>query len=182
MSLNIVTGLNTIGDMLVDALIDEFVKQGHNNTGEGVKSIAYAVQVLSGVYQLDLTFNKYLVYQDKGVSAGKIPFQYGSGAKQSKYIKALTKWVMQRGMTVSTKKARGIAFAIAKTHKKEGMPSKGSYAFSLNGNRTGFFTNNEVFDKVTDMVEKLAGEWAYALMEDVINEVQTQINSKSIAA
>jgi hypothetical protein len=41
-------------------------------------------------------------------------------------------------MGKSDKEAKGIAFAIASKHKKEGMPTKGSVRFSKTGKRTGF--------------------------------------------
>lgn len=179
----ITTGLNTIGDMVVDALAFEFSQQGHNNTGAGIESIVYAVKQFGNVYQLDLSFNKYMIYQDKGITADRIPFSFGSGNKTSKYIAGLTKWVMQRGMANNRKKARSIAFAIAKTHKKEGMPTRGSYLYSRNGRRKNFFTENYVFEKVPQAVEQLMTTWATAMLEDIINDTRKYISTtKKIAA
>lgn len=149
----ITTGLNTIGDMVVDALAFEFSQQGHNNTGAGIESIVYVVQKFGNAYQLDLSFEKYLIYQDKGISADKIAFTIGSGRKQSKYIRALTKWVMQRGMADNRKKAKSVAFAIARKHKIEGMPTRSSYLFSRN-----------YLDTVT--------EETYVSIEDFVSSIQ----------
>jgi len=183
MSIRIIHGLNNIGDMLVDALAFEFSQQGHNNTGAGIESIVYAVQQFGNAFGLDLSFEKYLIYQDKGVSASRIPFQIGSGKKQSKYIMALTKWVMQRGMASNEKKAKGIAFAVARKHKKEGMPTRNSYLYSRNGRRTGFFTDNYVFGKVNDAVEAIITDWAIGILEDAINDTQQYISkSRALAA
>lgn len=178
--LGVIHGLNKIGDMLVDALAFEFSEQGHNNTGAGIESIVYAVQRFGNAYQLDLMFEKYLIYQDKGVSANRIPFQIGSGKKQSRYIIALTKWVMSRGMSNNEKAAKSIAFAIARTHKKEGMPTQGSYLYSRNGRRKYFFTENYAFEKVPEAVEAIMSDWALSVLEDVINETKIYISKSPI--
>ncbi len=181
--LRIIQGLRTIGDMLVEALQAELTAQGHDNTGAGVESIAYAVQVFGNLHQLDLSFNKYLVYQDKGIKPDRIPFSEGSGAKKSKYIQALMKWVTERGLVTSQKQAKGMAFAIAKKHKKEGMPTAGAYAHSFNGRRLGFFTDLKEFGQVPEMVDNILTETVFAIMEDMINDVQNYITkSQSRAA
>lgn len=181
--LKIIAGLRSIGDILVDALVDEFVAQGHNNTGATVDSIAYTVQAFANVHQLDLSFVKYAVYQDKGVAANRIPFSPGSGAKSSKYIRALMIWATQRGLVSNQKQAKAMAFAIAHKHKQEGMPTSGAYAFSQNGRRTGFFSDNPVFNTIEEKVRELMNENVFALLEDAINDVQSYINhSKAQAA
>jgi hypothetical protein len=176
--LKIIGGLKSLGDMLVDALVDEFIAQGHNNTGEFVKSITYAVNNFAQVISLNLYFNKYGVFLDKGVTAQRVPFSAGSGARSSKYITALTKWVRQRGFVTSLKQAKSMAFAIAKKHKKEGMPSRNSYKYSINGRRTDFFTytieNKQ--DEIDSRIYELAGEFLFAIAEDSINQIQSQYN------
>ncbi len=161
-------GLETIGDKIVDALQKEFVAQGHSNTGNALQSIVYAVQQLSNGLQLNITFSKYLLYVDGGVKPAKVPFQIGSGARTSKYIKALTAWVIQRNIVSSQKQAKQIAFAIARTHKKEGIPGLGGFAFSGNGRRTGFLSKNKILGQVPAMVEEMIADWALRTAEEIL--------------
>jgi hypothetical protein len=78
-----------------------------------------------------------MVPNNTGVTAARIPYSPGSGAKTSKYIDGLIRYAKQR-MGASDKEAKGIAFAIASRHKKEGMPTVASAKFSSTGKRTGF--------------------------------------------
>lgn len=180
--LKLIHGLKTIGDKLVEALQAELIAQGHDNTGAGVESITLAVQAFSNLHQLDISFNKYLIYQDKGVKANRIPFTQGSGAKSSKYIRALTLWVTQRGFVTSQKEAKSMAFAIARKHKKEGMPTAGAYAFSYNRRRLGFFSDLKELKTVDEQVRKILDESVYAILNDAINEVQQYISKSKYKA
>jgi hypothetical protein len=78
-----------------------------------------------------------MIPTNTGVTAARIPYTPGSGRKTSKYIDGLINYVKLR-MGKSDKEAKGIAFAIASRHKKEGMPTKASAKFSSTGKRTGF--------------------------------------------
>ena len=55
----------------------------------------------------------------------------------SKYIEALQKYAQVR-MGISEKESLGVAFAIAKTQKKYGMPTPASVFYSSTGKRTEF--------------------------------------------
>jgi hypothetical protein len=79
----------------------------------------------------------YMAINNSGVTANRIPYTPNSGNKTSKYISGLIDYVKRR-MGKSDKEAKGIAFAIASKHKREGMPTKGSVRFSTTGKRTGF--------------------------------------------
>jgi hypothetical protein len=79
----------------------------------------------------------YMDINNSGVTAARIPYTPNSGRPPSKYISGLIDYVKRR-MGKSDKEAKGIAFAIASKHKKEGMPTKGSVRFSTTGKRTGF--------------------------------------------
>ena len=65
----------------------------------------------------------YMATINTGVTASRIPYSRGSGARSSQYIQGLTNYVKRR-MGKSDKEAKSIAFAIASKHKKEGMPTK----------------------------------------------------------
>lgn len=130
-----------IGAYLRDELRSELAQQGHKATGALMDSIERQVTATLQEVETRILFRKYGVYVEKGVKASRVPFGgSGGGKKYSRYIEALTKWVLIKRMAFNVPKARGIAFAIAKTHKKQGIPSLGSYAFSSNGRRKFFLT------------------------------------------
>ena len=120
-----------LADFFKQELAAELTAQGHTDTGRLVNSINYTI--LSDLSTVKIVF-EYLYYGDiinNGVKAANIPFGRSTGKKTSLYIEALKNWAARKGF----KNPLGAAFAIAKTHKKEGMPTRGSYKFSNNGRR-----------------------------------------------
>lgn len=125
-----------VADFFQSELQKELEQQGHRDTGKLIDSINY--EILSDSKAVYITFS-YLYYGDivnDGVKPNKIPFGNSTNATTSKYIEALKNWAKRKGF----KKPLSAAFAIANKHKKEGMPTKGSYAFSSNGRRKNWKT------------------------------------------
>lgn len=125
------------GAAIINAGIkDESRAQGHYLTGGMEKSLSsvagrfgpFRILVASGV--------DYTNYVNGGVTAARVPFKEGSGAKTSKYIEGLKSYFMLR-KGLGEKEALSAAIATAKVHKKEGMPTRSSYSFSSTGARTG---------------------------------------------
>lgn len=118
-------------------LVDELQRQGHHLTGALESSITYkvtedAIGVTAVMFAVD-----YGLVVEFGVPASRIPFGGRSGrGGRSKYIQGLFRFFQLRGL--NEREALGAAFATAHVHKREGMPSRGSYAFSQNGRRTAF--------------------------------------------
>ena len=131
--------LNEIGKLLQSELRKELQAQGHKATGSLINSIEYTVGIYTGQLALIVEYLEYGQIQNEGVKPNRIPYGNGSGGGQaSLYITALQEWVMRKGISTNGSEALGIAFAIAKTHAKEGMPTNGSYRYSTNGRRLGF--------------------------------------------
>jgi len=128
--------LNHIGGYLVEVLKKELAAQGHRASGKLERSIQSNVKHQGGDLTIDFSHEHYGTYVNTGVPAFRIPYSPGSGASTSKYIQGLIRWVQLKGIAPGFAGAKRIAFAIARTHKKEGMPSKNSYTFSNNGRRT----------------------------------------------
>ena len=103
--------------MLTSAMIGKFKSQGHNLTGKGIQSIKTVVRDNIGGLIIQITGEDYMGYQDSGTKAGS---RNSSGG----WIEALTSWVQRRGIESDMKKAKSIAFAIAKTHIKVGMHTR----------------------------------------------------------
>lgn len=125
-----------IAPIIVRVLREEYEAQGHNLTGSLSQSISTEAEATATGAVLRVLMLDYGVYLSTGVPASRIPYSPGSGVKSSAYIAGLTKFAQQR-FGVGQKEATGIAFAIARKHKAEGMPTKASFAFSKNGRRTG---------------------------------------------
>lgn len=129
--------LDKLGEFLVEELARELAAQGHRATGRLISSIEQGVTTFKNSIALEIKYLEYGRYVETGVSAARIPYGKKTGAKTSKYIQALIEWVKIKGIA-SGLEATGLAFGIARKHKKEGMPTRGSYAFSNNGRRKGF--------------------------------------------
>lgn len=114
--------------------------QGHVLTGTLLRSIKALSVEANGIIAAYIEMEDYFEVVDKGVSSNNIPFNPGSGNKTSKYINALIRFFKLRGL--SNKRAKSAAFATAYVHKREGMPTKRSSVFSVNGRRTGFVSKN----------------------------------------
>jgi hypothetical protein len=124
------------GSAIIEAGIrEESRAQGHYLTGGMENSLSSIAGRIGLLRILTGTAVEYTRFVNNGVSAGRVPFQQGSGAGKSAYIEGLRQFFILKGL--SPKEALGAAFATAKTHKKEGMPSKGSYRYSSTGSRTG---------------------------------------------
>jgi hypothetical protein len=157
-----------IAPIVVRVLREEYEMQGHKLTGNLSQSISTEAEATATGAVLRVLMLEYGVYLSTGVSASRIPYSPGSGARSSKYITGLTEFAKKR-FGVGQKEAVGIAFAIARKHKQEGMPTKASFAFSRNGRRTGaidaaFQTalpeiQNQLAPIVSDAVFNLIKKW-----------------------
>ena len=127
-----------ISVLAIAMVANEWRLQGHELTGSAVKQMETMVRMEINTLIIEGFVPDYMAINNQGVPANRIPYYPGSGRKESEYIKGLMKYVQQR-MGKSEKEAKGIAFAIASKHKKEGMPTKNSVIkHSKTGKRTGF--------------------------------------------
>jgi hypothetical protein len=133
-----------IAQMAIEAVANEWKAQGHNLTGAAIKNMETVIRMETDKIIIEGYVPEYMAINNSGVTAPRIPYYPGSGNKTSKYISGLIEYVKKR-MGKSDKEAKGIAFAIASKHKKEGMPTIGSKRFSQTGKRTGFI--EEALDK-----------------------------------
>lgn len=133
--------LEQIGRYVQDITRAEFAQQGHNLTGKSSASIDYRVTQGRGpaTWVITLEHERHMTYLNTGVPADRIPYggRTGRGGK-SAFIEALTRWAKLRGMAGGFREAKRIAFAVATTMKREGMPTRGAFAFTNNGRRTGW--------------------------------------------
>lgn len=166
--------LTNAARFLDEKLIDEFVNQGHHLTGALEQAIGYDLGgntvVSSNRSRVIGTMPFYGIYVNQGVKADRIPFNAGSGAKESKYIKALVAYWKLRGL--SDKEAKAAAFATANKQKKEGMPTMGSYKFTATGQRRTFV--NTVDDLHGPTVDKIIGEGQDMIIDSLFHETKSE--------
>jgi hypothetical protein len=129
--------ISNLEDHLGKDLKKELREQGHYLTGALEDSVTSQHSQGARGQVLEVFAEGYIDPLNDGVPANKIPYDSSktTGAEHSKYIEGLTNFAKLR-FGLDGKEALGAAFAIAKKHEKEGMPTKGSYAFSNNGKRT----------------------------------------------
>lgn len=128
-------------------------EQGHRATGKLINSIEAQITSddidnLIGV----ILAEDYGLIVDSGVPAGRIPFTPGSGAKSSKYIQALIDWIDIIRPGLADNERKSFAFAIAHTHKREGMPTRASSRFSKDGTRTNWIESS--FEGQAEEIER----------------------------
>ncbi len=140
-----------VGEVVKKAVKQAFVMQGRTLTRALVNSIDYSVNATVTSAYIEFTLLDYGMILNYGVPANRIPYSPGSGAKSSKYIDGLKMYAKLR-FNANDKEAERIAFAIARKHKKFGMP----------------------LDKKTGAVEKGLEE-SKEEVEELINEALTQV-------
>ena len=106
--------IDKLANLLLSAVKRQLEKDGRKASGKSLQSLEAKVLSQSNDLALQIIGEDYLIYQDTGRKPGSMP-----------PIDALLKWVQQKGIESDPKKAKGIAFAIAKNMKKIGMHSRG---------------------------------------------------------
>ena len=159
-------------------LIEELKQQGHRLTGALENSIQYQIKEDStGITAVMLGLDYGLIVEF-GVAADRIPYggKSGSGGT-SKYIQGLVRFFQLRGLVA--REALSAAFATAAVHKREGMPSRGSYALSSNSRRTGFVKNT--LEQYLPTLEQQIGKEAGLVVELTIGQ-DIKLEAYKIAA
>jgi len=148
------------------AVVIEWRRQGHELTGKAARSIEEQVRHTATGTRIDFLIQDYMSNINQGIPSARIPFSPGSGAASSKYIQGLTRYAKMR-FGANRKEAEKIAFAIARTHLRQGMPSAKSKRFSKTGRRTGFIEQglNEKEDELGRLIENAVEQSFNLLIE-----------------
>ncbi len=148
--------------LLIEKGKQELRAQGHRSSGELERSFAREVEVkLTGEAVGGIYAKEYAIYLDKGVKAARVRYN----------PKVLLPWIDRIKPGLTLKEKESFAWAIRKKHDKEGIPTKGSFAYSNNGRRKswieyGYDNNLEEFDTILD----LAG-FFQLLVDETLTEV-----------
>lgn len=167
--LDLKPALTAAMERLKTALQERLQEQGHRLTGSLEKSLRYEVKPAQDGYTAVMTSAEYGIYVEFGVRAARIPYggRTGRGGK-SKYIEGLIRYFQLRGLP--QREAQRAAFATANVHRREGMPTRASYRFSRNGERTGFVRSvlTENLDEIAGIIAERAGAQITINLADVI--------------
>lgn len=158
----IVSGLRAAMDRLQTDLRGELKAQGHSLTGRLSDSLEYDIKVEGDVILAVMECEDYGLAIEFGVPAEKIPYTPGGGGGgTSKYIQGLIRFWNLRGVT--GREGVRAAFATAAKHKREGMPTRSSHAFSTTGARTGFAST--VLERDLELIGRILEEKTGAVLQ-----------------
>jgi len=176
---NIATDIERLENVLNEALMNEFEAQGHKMSGKLISDIEYVVKQEVNKLTISGYMYPYANYLAAGTKAANIPFSGRTGrGRTSLYIQALKNYARIRMGIDNEKKALSVAFAIAHTQKKQGMPTRGSYSYTSTGKRTEFvsdaFKRDE--DKITEAISDMAFNILTVKIDTLIDKWQLELN------
>ena len=165
--------LNAFAADMAVLFVEELEQQGYRATGALIRSVI--ARVKEGLDEVDIFMShlSYGIIVNTGVLAGRVPYSRGSGAKSSKFIDALMAWIRLRGIAGGLDKTvRSVAFAMATAMKRDGIPTKGSYAFTQNGRRTEWidYVYNKYNVSWSERVEKETGDYIEQVFDAMLQK------------
>ena len=172
--LAVINGLKQLGEIIRKEVERVLTEQGHVLTGKIFDEVDNIVKAIKDGYILEGHYQPYSIFVHKGVKAERIPYSPGSGRRHSKYIEALKQYARHRGMSEPDR----AAFAIARVHKREGMPTKASSRFSQTGERLKFLDYALKDEKVDVKVEKIMADAIEMIVNNILSEQQKKAREK----
>lgn len=152
-------------EFLVNKIREELDAQGHKASGKLIDSVEKRVRgELGGIIRGEILIEEYGIYLDKGVAASRIRYN----------PEWLIPWANIVKPNLTEKEVRQFVWAVWTAHRREGMPTRGSYAYSRNGRRKewmkyGIEKNIDEFEELLNLfsffenfIEELVQEFATA--------------------
>ena len=159
--------LNNLAELLKEEMRQQLKIANHIMTGELVESIESRILSTIEGRKIEIWLNSYGIALDQGVPPDRIPFTEPSGrGGRSKYIEGLQRFAQLKLGVTDNRKSLGIAFAIARKHKKVGMPVKGPTQFI-----------QKTLDATEDDIIRFAEDWAEAIFEAKIDSIIENIRA-----
>lgn len=158
-------------------IVNNYIAQGHRLTGEFESTLEVILETEPIVKIIKGIGEHYAIFLDKGVTSDRIPFSGRSGkGGTSRYIEGLRRFAELR-FNLSGREALSMAFAIAHTHKREGMPTSGSYRYSKTGLRTQFITDalEDSLPYIQMEIERWGGSRIESLLDNLIRNYQIKV-------
>lgn len=153
--------IKKVGENVKVNLRQELRDQGHYLTGALDQSIADRYFQGDGATMVMEALD-YISQVNEGIPASEIDLS------DIRYLQGLADYAKKRFGARSEKQAFRIAFAIAKKHKKEGMPTLNSYQFSATGERKHAVEIS--YDTHKNQNEKIIEDGINTELDDLINK------------
>jgi hypothetical protein len=159
--------LNDLAELLKNEMKQQLKIAGHVMTGELSESIESRILSTITGRKIEIWLNSYGIALDQGVPPERIPFTEPSGrGGRSLYIEGLQRFARIKLGVTDNRESLSIAFAIARKHKKVGMPVKGPTQFI-----------QKTLDATEADILKFAEEWGEAVFEAQILKVIENIRA-----
>ena len=159
--------LNNLAELLKEEMRQQLKIANHIMTGELVESIESRILSTIEGRKIEIWLNSYGIALDQGVPPDRIQFTEPSGrGGRSKYIEGLQRFAQLKLGVTDNRESLGIAFAIARKHKKVGMPVKGPTQFI-----------QKTLDATEDDIIRFAEDWAEAIFEAKIDSIIENIRA-----
>jgi hypothetical protein len=161
---------NDLLQRLANVLIKEMQMQlriaNHIMTGTLSDSIESRILDTIEGRKIEIWIEQYGIALDQGVPPDRIPFTEPSGrGGRSKYIEGLQRFAQLKLGVTDNRESLSIAFAIARKHKKVGMPVKGPTKFI-----------DKTLEATEDEIQKFVEEWSEAVfiakIESIIENIR----------
>ena len=161
---------NDLLQRLANVLIKEMQMQlriaNHIMTGTLSDSIESRILNTIEGRKIEIWIEQYGIALDQGVPPDRIPFTEPSGrGGRSKYIEGLQRFAQLKLGVTDNRESLSIAFAIARKHKKVGMPVKGPTKFI-----------DKTLEATEDEIQKFVEEWSEAVfiakIESIIQNIR----------
>lgn len=165
----------TLMNEVKDLYIQELTAQGHNNTGNLMRSAETSVTFEGLSVKGKLLLAGYFEFLERRLPPSQVPYRRGSGRKKSKVVQALFKYFQQRGV----RDFKGATFGTLNKWKSEnGRPTRASRRFSSNGRRLRPL--GVVLDRLDKKVEELLQTRAARGLEAVLNNIAESTQRKIV--
>ena len=159
--------LNNLAELLKEEMRQQLKIANHIMTGELVESIESRILSTIEGRKIEIWLNSYGIALDQGVPPDRIPFTEPSGrGGRRKYIEGLQRFAQLKLGVTDNRESLGIAFAIARKHKKVGMPVKGPTQFI-----------QKTLDATEDDIIRFAEDWSEAIFEAKIDSIIENIRA-----
>ena len=161
---------NALLERLAEVLKQEMRTQlkiaNHIMTGALSESIESRILSTIEGRKIEIWIEQYGIALDQGVPPDRIPFTEPSGrGGRSKYIEGLQRFAQLKLGVSDNRESLSIAFAIARKHKKVGMPVKGPTRFI-----------EKTLDATEDEIQRFVEEWSEAVfiakIESIIENIR----------
>jgi hypothetical protein len=153
--------LENLAALLVQEMQQQIRIANHVMTGSLEESVESRILSTITGRKIEIWLNDYGIALDQGVPPENIPFTDPSGrGGRSKYIEGLQRFAQLKLGITDNRKSLGIAFAIAKKHKRVGMPVAGPTKFI-----------QKTIDATDADIERFAEDWAESIFEAQINAI-----------